>query len=87
MRILIVLLAALSLSGCAAAIITGAVVGTTAKVATTAVGGAAKVAVGTTKLAYRGTKAIATAGRDEPRTVDCADIPDPKPQTCLDFND
>ncbi len=87
MRILIVLFAASSLSGCAAALVTGAVVGTTAKVATTAVGGVTKVAVGTTKLAYHGTKAVVTAGRDEPRTVDCADLPDPKPQTCLDFTD
>ena len=69
MRLLIVLFAAISLSGCAAAIVTGAVVGTTAKVATTAVGGAAKVAVGTTKLAYRGGKAIVTAGQEEARTV------------------
>ncbi len=87
MRLLIVLIAASSLCGCATALVTGAVVGTTAKVATTAVGGAAKVAVGTTKLAYRGTRAVVTAGSEEPRMVDCDDLPYPKPQTCLDFDD
>ena len=45
------------LSGCAATAVTGAVIGTTAKVGVMAAKGAGKVAVGTGKLAYRGTKA------------------------------
>lgn len=53
----LVILAPLALSGCAAAAIGGAVVGTTAKVGAFAVKTTAKTAWGAGKLAYRGTKA------------------------------
>ncbi len=54
MRIILIGLCALSLSGCATAVVTGAVVGTAA----TATKVAVKGTVGAGKLAYRGTKAV-----------------------------
>ena len=66
MRLALPLIACLLLSGCATAMVTGAVVGTaatavktTAKVGAFAVKTTAKTAVGAGRLAYRGARAIA----------------------------
>ena len=53
LRHLIILAAAMHLTGCATAMVTGAVVGTATKATSLAVKGT----IGATKLAYRGTKA------------------------------
>ena len=68
MRIALPLAFAFALSGCATAMVTGAVVGTTAKVGVFAVKTTAKAAVGTGKLVYRGAKAVLSDDCDE---VDC----------------
>ena len=68
-RAYVIVLFGLSLSGCATAMVTGAVVGTAA----TATKVVVKTGVGAGKLAYKGTKAVVKGGAalvsdDEPET-------------------
>ena len=68
MRFILPLACAFLLCGCATAMVTGAVVGTTAKVGALAVKTTAKAAVGTGKLVYRGAKAVMS---DDCDGIDC----------------